>query len=269
MTLIVDLGMHETMTQATSTNAELATHLLAENSSPPPIEITDLRLVRGSRTVLNGLSIKVSRGEIYALLGGNGAGKSTTLSAILGFLEPDSGVIRVGGFDPVLEPDRARTQVAYLPENVALYDQLSAYENIAYFLALSGREPGRSEMDGALDAAGLQHEARERRVAGYSKGMRQKVAIAMAVLRDVPVLLLDEPTSGLDPRATADFNALLNVLKARGTAILMVTHDLLGAADCADRIGFLAQGSIVDEVRPSEGIDVLALHHRYGERTAA
>ncbi len=129
--------------------------------------------------------------------------------------------------------------------------------------------PGRDAMDTALGAAGLQREARDRRVSGFSKGMRQKVAIAMAALRDVPVLLLDEPTSGLDPRATADFNAQLGVLKARGTAILMVTHDLLGAADCADRIGFLANGRIVEEVRPGEGIDVMALHHRYGERAVA
>lgn len=219
--------------------------------------------------MLADLSLTVAAGEIYALLGGNGAGKSTTLSVLLGFLRPDTGSVRVAGIDPAEAPDTARQHIAYLPENVALYDQLSAYENIAYFMALAGVESGKADMDVALDAAGLQGEARARRVNGYSKGMRQKVAIAMAVLREVPVLLLDEPTSGLDPRATADFNALLRTLKARGTAILMVTHDLLGAADCADRIGFLAEGRIVEEVHPGEGIDVLALHHRYGEVTSA
>ena len=136
-------------------------------------------------------------------------------------------------------------------------------------MALAGAEPGRAQMDEALDAAGLQADARDRRVGSYSKGMRQKVAIAMAVLRDVPALLLDEPTSGLDPRATADFNQLVTRLKQRGTAILMVTHDLLGAADCADRIGFLAQGRIVEEIVPAEGMDVLALHHRYTQAAAA
>jgi ABC-2 type transport system ATP-binding protein len=99
--------------------------------------------------------------------------------------------------------------------------------------------------------------------------MRQKVAIALAVVRQVPVLLLDEPTSGLDPKATADFNALLSTLKARGTAILMVTHDLLGAADCADRIGFLDAGHIVEEVSRAQGFDVMTLHRRYGEAVAA
>lgn len=235
----------------------------------PPILVDQVTLDRGNRRVLDQVSLRVAAGEIYALLGGNGAGKSTTLSALLGFLRPVAGQLAVAGIDPVSEPDLARTRIAYLPENVALYDQLTACENIAYFMALAGAEPDRASMDRALDAAGLQIEARDRRVSGFSKGMRQKVAIAMAVLRDVPVLLLDEPTSGLDPRATADFNALLARLKDRGTAILMVTHDLLGAADCADRIGFLASGRIVEEVRPADGIDVLALHHRYGEAAAA
>jgi ABC-2 type transport system ATP-binding protein len=242
---------------------------MTHHPAEPAIVIDAITLNRGSRTVLEDLSLAVHAGEIYALLGGNGAGKSTTLSALLGFLRPEAGAVSVVGIDPATSPEVVRARIAYLPENVALYDQLTAHENIAYFMALAGAEPDRASIDEALDASGLQTEARDRRVGGYSKGMRQKVAIAMAVLRDVPVLLLDEPTSGLDPRATADFNALLAKLKARGTAILMVTHDLLGAADCADRIGFLAAGRIVEEVRPAEGIDVLALHHRYGEAAAA
>lgn len=243
--------------------------MTSESQTLPPILIDRLALRRGDRDVLSDLCLSVGKGEIYALLGGNGAGKSTTLSALLGFLRPDGGSLRVAGIDPVQAPERARARIAYLPENVALYDQLSAYENIAYFMALAGSEPAKAAMDEALDAAGLQAEARARRVSGFSKGMRQKVAIAMAVLREVPVLLLDEPTTGLDPRATADFNALLATLKSRGTAILMVTHDLLGAAGCADRIGFLADGRIVEEVRQPAEIDVVALHHRYGEAAAA
>lgn len=227
------------------------------------IAIANLAVRRGSRAVLTNLSLQVAAGEIYALLGGNGAGKSTALSVLLGFLKPETGSVRVAGIDPIAAPDWARQRIAYLPENVALYEQLTAYENIAYFMALAGTAPDRAAIDAALAAAGLQREARDRRVSGYSKGMRQKVAIAMAVLRNVPVLLLDEPTSGLDPRASSDFNTLLGTLKARGTAILMVTHDLLGAADCADRIGFLADGRIIEEVRPADGIDVLTLHHRY------
>jgi ABC-2 type transport system ATP-binding protein len=234
-----------------------------------PIQIADLVVERGGRQVLAGLSLSVASGEIYALLGGNGAGKSTTLAALLGFLKATSGNLSVAGIDPSIAADQARQKIAYLPENVALYEHLSARENVDYFLALAGENHGNDEREAAFDAAGLQDDARDRRLSGFSKGMRQKVAIALAVVRQVPVLLLDEPTSGLDPRATADFNRLIGRLKDRGTAILMVTHDLLGAADCADRIGFLDQGHIVEEVARADGYDVMALHRRYGEAVAA
>jgi ABC-2 type transport system ATP-binding protein len=233
------------------------------------LEISDLRVERGGKTVLHDLSLSVTAGEIYALLGGNGAGKSTTLATLLGFLKPSAGQVMVAGIDPATAAEAARHKIAYLPENVALYEHLTARENVDYFLALAGESHGSDEIEAAFDAAGLQAEARSRTLSGFSKGMRQKVAIALAVVRQVPVLLLDEPTSGLDPRATADFNALLSTLKARGTAILMVTHDLLGAADCADRIGFLDAGRIVEQVSREQGYDVMALHRRYGEAVAA
>jgi ABC-2 type transport system ATP-binding protein len=238
-------------------------------TSHSPIQISNLAVERGGRAVLNGLSLSVASGEIYALLGGNGAGKSTTLAALLGFLKPASGSISITGIDPSTSADQARHKIAYLPENASLYEHLSARENVDYFLALAGETHSESERETAFDAVGLQANARDRRLSGFSKGMRQKVAIALAVVRQVPVLLLDEPTSGLDPRATADFNALIGQLKERGTAILMVTHDLLGAADCADRIGFLDQGRIVEEVARAQGYDVMALHRRYGEAIAA
>lgn len=233
------------------------------------IQISELRVERGGKTVLDNLSLSVATGEIYALLGGNGAGKSTTLSTLLGFLQPSSGSAMVVGINPAHEAEAARHKIAYLPENVALYEHLTARENVDYFLALAGETHSSAEIEAAFDAAGLQAEARSRTLSGFSKGMRQKVAIALAVVRQVPVLLLDEPTSGLDPRATADFNALLATLKVRGTAILMVTHDLLGAADCADRIGFLDAGRIVEEVCREQGYDVMALHRRYGEAVSA
>lgn len=235
----------------------------------PKLIIEKLRVERGGRPIVDGLSLHVETGEIYALLGGNGAGKSTTLAALLGFLPASAGTMRIAGIDPAHDVDGARRQLAYLPENVALYETLTARENVDYFMALAGERPNPAAIDQAFDRVGLQAEARDRRAGSYSKGMRQKVAIALALLRDVPVLLLDEPTSGLDPRAVADFNALLRDLKREGRAILMVTHDLLGAVDCADRIGFLEAGRIVEEIVVAGGVDVLALHRRYGEAVAA
>lgn len=230
-----------------------------------PILIERLTLAFGAHRVLDGLTLRVAPGRITALLGGNGAGKSTTLSALLGFTRAQGGTIAVCGIDPATDPDDARRQIAYLPENVALYEHLSAVENADYLLALAGERQNRTAITDALHAAGLQKRAWDQRLGGFSKGMRQKVAIAVALLRAVPVLLLDEPTSGLDPRATADFNVLVKAVRERGTAVLMVTHDLLGAADVADHIAFLEAGRITYEVAASgsDRFDVRALHARF------
>jgi ABC-2 type transport system ATP-binding protein len=234
-------------------------------SEIPPILIQHLVLGYGPHRVLDGLSLEVPTGSITALLGGNGAGKSTALAALLGFVRADAGTISVCGTDPGRDPDGARRRIAYLPENVALYEHLTAVENADYLLALSRDPQQRSAITDAFAAAGLQERAWHERLGGFSKGMRQKVAIAVALLRRVPVLLLDEPTSGLDPRATADFNGLLATVRDRGTAVLMVTHDLLSAADVADRIGFLEHGRIVEEVAASgaDRFDLRALHARF------
>jgi len=214
---------------------------------------------------LHGLDLHIQPGETYALLGANGAGKTTTLSLFLGFVAPTSGSVRVAGMDPVQDAAQARRRLAYIPENVALYEHLSARENVAYLLDLAQQNAGRAAIDQALTAAGLDAAAFDRRVGGFSKGMRQKVAIALALARKVPALLLDEPTSGLDPQATSEFNRLLGVLRGQGVAILMVTHDLLSAADVADRIGFLDKGRLLEEVAASgeERFDVRTLHRRY------
>ena len=236
-----------------------------------PIRLHDVTLFYGDHRVLDGLSLSIRSGSVTALLGGNGAGKSTTLSVLLGFAKTGGGEVSVCGIDPAVDPDGARRQIAYLPENVALYEHLSAVENTDYLLALSGERKARAAITDALAAAGLQERAWDQRLGGFSKGMRQKVAIAVALLRQVPVLLLDEPTSGLDPRATADFNALVAAVRDRGTAVLMVTHDLLSAADVADRIAFLEGGRVVDDIAASgpERFDVRALHARFQTGTAA
>jgi ABC-2 type transport system ATP-binding protein len=228
-----------------------------------PLAITDLVVERGNRRVVDGLSLSLAPGEIYALLGGNGAGKSTTLFAILGFLGYAAGSLRVGDHDPATSPDAVRAQVAYLPESVALYDHLTARENVDYFLKVAGCPRPGAEIEAAFEGVGLAATAWDQRAGSFSKGMRQKTAIALALLRQTPLLLLDEPTSGLDPSAARDFHKLLETLAARGVAVLMVTHDLLGAADTADRIGLIAGGRIASEWRAqptAPRFDLNALH---------
>jgi len=213
--------------------------------SEPLIDVHQLHVVRQGREVLSNLTFQVAGGEVFALLGGNGAGKSTTLLTCIGMLKPTRGGVTICGRSASSEPEALRRSVAYLSETASLYEHLSARENLRYFLELAGMKPDAGAIDHALDAVSLQNEARDRRSGGFSKGMRQKVAIALALLREAPVLLLDEPTSGLDPVAVEEFNQLLNTLCRRGVAILMVTHDLFGACEVSSKIGVLRDGRLV------------------------
>lgn len=235
------------------------------------IVVQDLIVSRGGTEVLQGISFTVKPGSVYALLGGNGAGKSTTLLTLLGFLSPDSGTAHVLDRDVEKNVSRLREQIAYLPEAATLYPHLNAYENLGYFLDLAGKKTTRTELDNVLDEVGLQSEARSRHMDNYSKGMRQKVAIALAILRETPVLLLDEPTSGLDPVAIDEFNALVRKLAGQGKTILMVTHDVYGACQVADRIGLLRNGQLVGNFDTHNGqkIDTARVHAVFAQRAVA
>ena len=231
------------------------------------LQAQELFVARGGREVLKSASFAVGAGEIYALLGGNGAGKSTTLLTFLGFLDPSHGECRVLGM-PVSEDIRASRQaIAYLPESAALYEHLSAYENLSYFLELAGLSIKPDQYEAALDRVSLDEAARHRKLADYSKGMRQKVAIALAMLRNSEILLLDEPTSGLDPVAIDEFHLLVRDLANGGKAILMVTHDVYGACQVADRIGLLRGGTVTAEFSAIEGqsIDTQLVHAAFTE----
>ncbi|XOV82891.1 MAG: ABC transporter ATP-binding protein [bacterium] len=235
------------------------------------IIVENLFVSRSGTDVLQGISFTVEPGSIYALLGGNGAGKSTTLLTLLGFLSPDRGSATVLDNDVTQQVNRIRHQIAYLPEAATLYPHLNAYENLAYFLDLAGKKTTQTQLDNALDEVGLQPDSRSRRMESYSKGMRQKVAIALAILRETPVLLLDEPTSGLDPVAIDEFNALVRNLAKLGKTILMVTHDVYGACQIADRIGLLRHGHLVGNFDATHGerIDTESVHAAFAERAKA
>ncbi|MFK7913310.1 MAG: ABC transporter ATP-binding protein [Pseudomonadales bacterium] len=232
------------------------------------IIVKDMHVSRSGTEVLQGISFTIEPGSVYALLGGNGAGKSTTLLTLLGFLSPDSGSATVLDNDVTQSVGALRQQIAYLPEAATLYPHLNAYENLEYFLDLAGKKTSRPALDKALDEVGLQPESRPRHMEDYSKGMRQKVAIALAILRETPVLLLDEPTSGLDPLAIDEFNALVRDLAGQGKTILMVTHDVYGACQVADRIGLLRRGQLVGSFDATNGqrIETDRVHAAFAER---
>ncbi|KPG80428.1 ABC transporter ATP-binding protein [Stenotrophomonas maltophilia] len=209
--------------------------------------LTATHLVKehGTHRALDDVSFTVAPGEVFCLLGANGAGKSTTIKLFLGFLEPTSGSAVVDGLSAWQRPQEVRRRLLYIPENVALYDELTGYENLDYFARLAAveqRSPTR--LKEALRSAGLAPEAFGRRVGLYSKGMRQKVGIALAIIKEARALLLDEPTSGLDPTASAEFHELIVRQRDRGTAILMATHDLFRAREVATTIGLMQAGKL-------------------------
>ena len=235
----------------------------------PKLQAEQLRVLRGGREVLSSVSFEVAGGEVYGLLGGNGAGKSTTLSTFLGFLPASGGRVIVNTRDVGSDVAAARRAMAYLPEAASMYEHLDARENLHYFLQLAGVGRGESEIDAALDRVSLAGEARGIKLRGYSKGMRQKVAIALAILRDTDILLLDEPTSGLDPTAIDEFHDLVRGLADAGKAILMVTHDVYGACQVADRIGLLRGGKLVDQFAAPAGgrIETETVHRAFSAKT--
>jgi len=199
---------------------------------------------------LNNLSLVVNAGEIYGLLGANGAGKSTTLNLLLGFLTQDSGNIRLG--DSPNNSNDSRPIIGYIPENVNLYPYLSGIENLDYFCKLAGLQYSKNELSQFLSDCGLQVEAHHKRTEAYSKGMRQKVGIAIAYAKKAQVYLLDEPASGLDPLASNELSELLKKLAAQGGTILMASHDIFRVRESCHRIGILKHGELVKEINANE-----------------
>ena len=198
----------------------------------------------GDFTALNSLNLDIKSGEIYCLLGANGAGKSTTINLLLNFIQPSSGEAFINNMDVTKQPLETKKHLAYIPENLMLYPTLSALENLDYFSGIAGKTLTKDEMEAFLQEAGLQEDSFNKKIKAFSKGMRQKVGIAIALAKDAKLLLLDEPTSGLDPKASNEFGMLLQQLKQKGVAILMATHDIFRAKEIATHIGIMRHGVI-------------------------
>lgn len=212
----------------------------------PLLEARDLTRTFGDLTALHQLNLSVGAGEIVCLLGANGAGKTTALNLFLGFLEPTSGAAMVDGLEVARAAGEARKRLAYIPEQVALYPGLSGLENLEFFDRLTGVKQTRRALLSLLARAGLDEGQACRRAGTYSKGMRQKVGIAVALAKNAKALLLDEPLSGLDPAAANTFCSLLEAMKADGRAILMATHDVFRAKEVGTRIGIMKSGYLVE-----------------------
>ena len=206
----------------------------------------------GNFTALDALTLHVAPGEIYCLLGANGAGKSTTINLFLGFLKPTAGVARINGLSVAEHPTATKQYITYIPENLILYPNLTGLENLDYFCGLSRIRYTRHELERLLVNAGLQPTFIHQYVMHYSKGMRQKVGIALAMAKNAKVLLLDEPTSGLDPKASNDFGDLLQKMKSRGVAILMATHDLFRAKEAGTHMGIMKHGILQESFSTSD-----------------
>lgn len=210
------------------------------------IEAINLCKNYGGHQALHNLNFRLAPGEIFCLLGQNGAGKTTTINIFLGLLEPTSGEALIDG---VSVRDRAAIahKIAYIPEIVQLYGELSGLENLDFFSRLAGYKYSTRELRSYLERVNLPEKAWERPLSTYSKGMSQKVGIAVALAKKANYILMDEPTSGLDPKASVEFADLCRKLGQEQVGIFMATHDIFNAVNIGSRIGIMRQGQLVYE----------------------
>ena len=202
----------------------------------------------GRVVAVEDLNLSVREGEVYGLLGPNGSGKTTTILMLLGLTEPTSGEARVLGFDPMREPLKVKSRVGYLPDQVGFYGELSAWENLRYTTRLLGLPDKEAEarIEEVLKRMGL-WEVRDRKVAAFSRGMRQRLGLAEVLLKRPKVAILDEPTLGLDPEAAREFLDLIKGLKAEGITVLLSSHLLHQVQEVCDRVGLFHKGRLALE----------------------
>ena len=223
-------------------------------------EIIDVKNVTkhyGDVEAVKGISFSIKKGELFGLIGPNGAGKTTLFKMLLGLIKPTSGSISVLGSDVSEVWSReVKAHTGYLPENIAFYDHLTGLETLTFYASLKGAP--RSEIADLLDLTGISHAA-ERKVGGYSKGMRQRLGLAQSLLGNPKILFLDEPTTGLDPEGIGAFYNILNDVKARDVTIVLTSHILKEIQDRVDRLGIIGGGKLlasgsVKELRSDLGL---------------
>lgn len=215
---------------------------------------------------LDRVSFSVNPGQIFVMLGGNGAGKTTAINIFLNFIEPTSGEARINGIVSHREPLRAKQHIAFVSENVMLYPNFTALQNLDFFARLGGKQDlTRDDLRCVLLRVGLPEEVHNKRLKGFSKGMRQKCGIAIAIVKDASAILLDEPTSGLDPKAGRDFVELLKILRDENKAVMMSTHDIFRAREIADTVAIMDRGRIIMQQAAADlaGKDLESLYMQY------
>src|SRR5262245_11731690 len=215
---------------------------------------------------LDAINFNIKKGEVYCLLGANGAGKTTAIDLFLDFIKPTSGRALINDIEVAKKPFEAKKYVSYCSGDVSLYSNFTARHNLEFFANLSGKL-GLTKDDyyTVLREVGLQENAFEKKMLLFSKGMRQKVSIAVAIIRDTPAILLDEPPSGLDPKASEELMETLDELRGQGKAILISTHDIFRVREVADRVGIIKEGrKVLERTREElEHEDLQALYLDY------
>jgi len=210
------------------------------------LEVIGLRKSYGDLVALDGVSLRAGKGEIIGLLGPNGAGKTTTVSIIAGLVRPDAGEVRIAGRILSGDTDPAKREIGLVPQDLGLYDEMSARENLHLFGALYGLSgaPLKRAMDDALDLVGLRERAKDK-VMDFSGGMKRRLNLAAALLHDPQLLLLDEPTVGVDPQSRNAIFDNLEVLKKRGKTLLYTTHYMEEAERLCDRLVIIDHGKVI------------------------
>jgi ABC-2 type transport system ATP-binding protein len=210
--------------------------------TPPAIETDSLVKRYGPVTAVDGLDLRVRRGEVFGFLGPNGAGKSTTIDVLLDFAKPTAGSATVAGLDAQADRDAVHERIGVLPENYGLYERLSGYDHLEFAVEL---KDAADDPDDLLDRVKLSADAAERDVEGYSQGMRQRLALALALVGDPDVLLLDEPTNGLDPNGARELRTVIREENERGATVFFSSHVLEQVETIADRVGIMNRGRLV------------------------